>query len=714
LDTILERAMAKDRELRYSSASDIEHDLIALQSPAYAAASAVRESQPKLSDPYRVTAPQEVPPETGGAIGRRWKLMFAIVALLASSAAGYLYFHRAPKLTDKDTIILADFKNATGDPVFDETLRQGLTVQLRQSPFLSLISDERIQNTLGLMGRPADTRLSPELAREICERTGGAAVLEGSIASLGSQYVLGLRAKNCVTGDILDDQQAQAARKEDVLNVLSQIATEFRTRVGESLATVEKHNVPLAEATTASLEALKAYSTASRVAVSSGFLAAIPFLQWAVEIDPKFASAHADLGLKYSNIGESVLAAKSTTRAYQLRDRVSDRERFFITLTYDRQVTGNLERARQTAELWVQTYPREPVAHGLLAGFASQGTGKFEKSVEEAKIAISLDPDHTIEYLTLAFSYHCLDRLAEVESTIQRASERKLENPENPDFILLRYYVAFLKHDKAGMDRAATLAAGKPGAEDWMSHSQALVSARSGQLQLARRMSRDAVDLAQQAGQKERAALWETGAAMYEALFGNAAEASRSASAALALSRGRDVEYGAAFALALSGDFPQSRALADDLEKRFPEDTSVRFNYLPALRALFWLKNGGHQAAIEQLHTALPYEFAVPGISFSGFFGAVYPVYLRGDSYLATHQGAKAAAEFQKILDYRGLVLADPLGAMVRLKLGRAFALSGDTNKAKSAYQDFFALWKDADPDNPVLKQAKAEAEKLH
>src|SRR5208337_2543322 len=493
----------------------------------------------------------------------------------------YFYFHRTPKLTDKDTIVLADFTNTTGDPVFEGTLRQGLAVQLEQSPFLSLVTEEHIQKALRLMGQAADARLTPQLAREVCERTASAAVLEGSVASLGSQYVLGLRAKNCRTGDVLDEEQVQAARKEDVLNALSQIAIKFRTRIGESLTTVEKHDTPLEEATTPSLEALKAYSAAWKVLSSSGDAAAIPLFKRATEIDPKFAMAYAHLGIAYSSIGESALGAASTTKAYQLRDRASDREKFFITATYEMQVTGNLEVAQQTCELWAQTYPRDVIPHTFLPGIIYPVLGKYEKAVEEGQKAIKLDPDFAIGYNVLAPSYLYLDRLGEVQNTLQRASERKLEIP---DFLVERYDIAFLKGDKAGMGREVALGQGKSGAEDWLSDQEALVLAYSGHLQQARRMSQRAADLAQQSAQQERAALWETGPALWEAFFGNAPAARQSARAALELSKGRDVEYGAAFALALAGDSSRSQKLADDLEKRFPEDTSARFSYVPALR----------------------------------------------------------------------------------------------------------------------------------
>jgi eukaryotic-like serine/threonine-protein kinase len=680
LEKVVSRCLEQDPARRWQSAGELERQLNAPNRPA-----------------------------------KRWRMIAPAAAIVvALFAAGYFYLHGKPKLTDKDTIVLADFDNKTGDPVFDDTLRQGLSVELQQSPFLSLISDQQVQRMLTLMGQPKNALLTPEIAQQICERTASAAVLEGSIANLGSQYVLGLRAKNCNTGDTLDQEQAQAARKEDVLNSLSQITRKFRTRVGESLATVEKHSTPLAEATTPSLEALKAYSTAMKVNLSSGGAAAIPFFRRAVEIDPQFAMAYANLGLAYSALGESALSAESTTRAWQLRDRASDREKFFITFTYDRQVTGNLEKAFQTLGLWAQTYPRgeEPNPQVLLAGLSAAGTGRFETAIQQARKGIAADPDVIFPYSNLAFSYFYLDRFAEAEQTLQRASARKLGMTV---FLVLRYYLAFLNGDKEQMDQAVALAQGKHGIEHWMAHSQALVLARSGHLQLARQLSSRAVDIAQQEGDREPAATYQAARGVWEALYGNTVEARRNAAAALALSNSRDAEYAAALALAFSGDLSRSQTLAADLEQRFPEDTFARFTYVPVLRALSALRQGQPAECAERLQAALPYELAANGLNFNTFFylGGLHSAYVRGEALVAERRYAEAIAEFQKILDHRGIVGADPIGALAHLQLGRAFALSGDMAKAKSAYQDFLNLWKDADPDIPILKQAKAEYAKL-
>jgi len=618
-----------------------------------------------------------------------------------------------PKLTDKDTIVLADFDNKTGDPVFDGTLRQGLSVELQQSPFLSLISDQRVQQTLVLMGQPKEGRLTPEIARQICERTGSAAILEGSIASLGSQYVLGLRAQNCNTGNILDQEQIQAARREDVLNSLSEIARKFRARVGESLATVEKHSTPLAETTTSSLEALKAYSTGLKVTLSSGEAAGIPFYRRAVEIDPQFAMAWAVTALCYSDIGESVLAAESTTKAWQLRGRASDREKFFIDFLYDRHVTGNLEKAYQTLESWFQTYPRgeDPSALDMLMGLSTHGTGRFERAIQAEREKLAADPDFTLAYHSLASSYFFLDRFPEVESTLQRASQRKLEEPE---LLAMRYNLAALKGDKDEMDRVVALAKGKRRAEHLIAHAEALALARSGRLQAARLSSNRAVDLALQEGEREAAASYTAARAVWEAIYGNAAEGKRSAKAALELSKGRDVEYAAGLALAFSGGSSRSEALTGDLEKRFPEDTFVKFTYAPVLHALTALERAEPADSVERLQIALKYELAANGLNFHHFYlGGLHSAHVRGEALIAGGRYAEAAAEFQKILDHRGLVGLDPIGALAHLHLGRVFALSGDRIKAKAAYEAFLALWKDADPDIPILKHAKVEYARL-
>jgi eukaryotic-like serine/threonine-protein kinase len=689
LERIINKCLEKDRNLRYQHASEIRADLQRLK---------------RDTDSGRaiVAAP--------GRATRHWRVIVPTAAVvLALAVAGYFYLHRPPKLTDRDTLVLADFANTTGDPVFDGTLRRGLAVELEQSPFLSLISDQRIQGTLGLMSQPADARLTSELARDICVRTASAAVLEGSIATLGSQYVLGLRAKNCRTGEVLDDELAQAAKKEDVLNSLSQIARRFRTRAGEALATVEKHATPLEEATTPSLEALKAYSTGWKAQSTKGPSASVPLFKRAVEIDPKFATAYAFLGRAYGDIGETGLSAENTTKAYQLRERATDAEKFFITATYEQQVTGNLEKAEKAYELWWQTYPREIRPPSLLSGAIYPVFGKYEQSIEAAKHSLAMDPSFPFPYVNIATDYQQLDRYQEAEAAYLSAAEHQVDVP---DVLGQHYDLKFLLGDNAGMQQLMAQSQ-KYGVEDSMSNHAALAVAYYGHLQQARIMSNKSIELAQKTSGKEPAALYQAAAAIREALFGNVAQARRGATAALELSKGRDVEYGAAFAMALAGDSAKAQALAEDLDKRFPEDTSVRSSYLPVLRALLATIGREPTKSIEALQAAAPYELGVPLSWYNGTFGQLYPVYVRGQAYLDAKQGTEAAAEFQKILDHRGIVASDPIGAVARLQLGRALVLSGDKTKAKAVYQDFLKLWKDADPDIPVLQQAKREYARL-
>lgn len=678
LARIVSKCLEHERDSRYQHASEIRSDL--------------ERSKTTKARPHTA---------------KLWSAVGTVAAAaLVFLIAGPFHLRGTPKLTDKDTVVLADFENKTGDPVFDDTLRQGLAVALQQSPFLSFISEERTEHVLGMMGQPKDARLTPPLAREVCERAGSTAVIDGSIASLGNEYVLGLRAKNCRTGDVLDEEQVEATKKEGVLNALGQAAGKFRTRLGESLSTVERHDTPLEEATTPSLEALKAFSTGKRVLFSKGSADALPHFQRAIQIDPKFAIVYEYLGRAYSDMGESVLSAENTRSAYELRERANDREQFLITSAYDAQVTGNIEKAAQTFELLEQAYPRDIEAPGPLSGYIYPVFAKYEKTIEQAKRAIDLDPHFPYAYINLSTAYHILNRLTEAEDVLRLAAKRRIDNPE---VLIERYTLSFLEGNKTAMDRAAAQAKGTP-VDDWMRDQEASVLAYSGQLQRAMIMARNAADLALPA-RREPAALYLAGSAVWAALCGSAT-ARPSAKSALDLSHGRDIEYGSAFAFALSGDFSSAEDIADDLEKRFPEDTSVQFSYLPVLRALGALKHGQTSEAIEALARAR-YELGTPGSWFNGNFGGLYPVYVRGLAYLDARQGPEAAAEFQKMINYRGVPGTDPVGALAHLQLGRALALAGDKAKAKIAYQDFLTLWKNADPDIPILKQAKAEYGKL-
>ena len=687
LERIIAKCLENDRELRYQHVSEIRTDLQRLKRQTD---SAQAFESGKAS---AVSAPQ------------RWRIPAAALALaIAGAAAGYFYLHRAPKLTDKDTLVLADFENKTGDPVFDVALRQGLAVQLEQSPFLSLVPEQRIRKTLTLMSRPEDSPLTPDTAREVCERIASAAVLDGRIDRLGSQYVLGLRARNCHNGEILDEEQAQAATKEDVLNALTKVAGKFRTRIGESLATVEKHNVPLPDVTTASLEALKAYGVAGKVWLSSGPGAALPHYKRAIELDPQFALAHAWLGRMYSELYEFGLAAESSARAYELRNRVSEVERFFIEVPRYLDGTGNVLKARQTAQLWAETYPRDVRPHGYLS-FIHQELGNYEMSVEEGKRAVALDPYFPPAHNNLAWAYVQMNRLAEAEKALDQAAAHKVSFP---DFHLMRYYIGFLRGDQAAMQRELSMNEADADVGDWILHAQSCTAAYSGHLEQARRKTRQAVDLARQDPHKaERAATWNASAAVREAFYGNPSEARKYVAAALELSQGRSIAYGAALALALIGDTAQSQARAKDLEA-LPEDTMANYSDLPTLRGMWALRGADPAGAIEALQAAAPYELGV-GDGSLGFYGLLYPVYVRGEAYFLERRYTEAAAEFQKILDHPGVVFADPVGVMARLELARTFATSGDIAKAKSAYRNLFDIWKDADRNIPVVAKAQAE-----
>jgi eukaryotic-like serine/threonine-protein kinase len=696
LEEIVNKALEKDRRLRYQSAAETRTDLQRLKRDSDSGRAAIAPAEPGLKPVRR---------------SRRWLAVAGATVVVALAAGGWLFSSRnTHALTDKDTIVLADFTNTTGDTVFDGTLRQGLAVQLEQSPFLSLVPEDRVQQTLRMMSQPADARLTPQLAREVCQRTASAAMLQGSIAALGSQYVLGLRAENCRTGKVLDDEMIQAAKKEDVLNALSQMASKFRTRVGESLATVQQHDVPLEEATTSSLEALQAYSMGWKTNVSGGVEAGLPFMKRAVEIDPKFAMGYAALALYSGASGESNLATDNIRKAYELRDRASDKEKFFITAYYHGRGTGNQEKAQQICEQWAQVYPRDWSAHTFLTGFIYPVLGRYEEGVEEGRKAIALVPDAYPGYYLLGYNLIYLDRLADVEDVLRQTSERKMDNP----FLAhQRFDLAFLKGDSAGMQREVAAAQGKPGAEDLISDRQAFALAYTGRMQEARKWSKSAITLAQQAGHLERAALFETRAALWEAFFGNMPEAKRTTKEALALARNREVRFGAALVLAISGDASQAQSLANDLGKDFPEDTSVRFYYLPAVRAALALNHGDPSKAIELLQVSVPFDLGTPRSATFAYFGALYPIYVRGQAFLAARQGVEAAREFQKIVDHPGITIGDAFGVLAHLGLARAYALTGDTAKARAAYQDFFTVWKDADPGIPVLKQAKAEYVKL-
>jgi eukaryotic-like serine/threonine-protein kinase len=640
------------------------------------------------------------------------RFVWALIAILplVGVAVFRFAFHPRPRVLEKKSIVLAEFSNSTGESVFDDTLRQGMIVQLDQSPLFSLVSEERIQTTLRLMGQDPNARLAPILGREVCRRTGSLAVLDGSIARLGGRYVLGLRATNCSTGEVLDTEQVQAGRKEDVLRALGQIASRLRARIGEPLSSVSNLDTPLEEATTSSLEALKAFSEAIRVKNSQGSAAAIPFLQRAISLDPEFAIAHALLGRMYGDIGQETRSAESAAEAYKYRNRASEPERFFIVASYETQVTGNLEKAEATCETWERAYPHDPGALGFPAGLILRVFGRYEAAVEKAKRLVGTDPDFAMGYHLLVINDIALGHIHEAQSALDGAAARHLEIPQ---YLLDRHRLAILEGDESGTDRLMALAARQPATEGFVSGQQASLLAYAGRIIQSRAVMQRAVTLALQLGRRDAAARLDAGSALRESLFGNVEAVTRDAMAALELSSGRDAEYGAAAALAFARNSSAAQGLADDLAKRFPEDTAARYHYIPVIRALLALNRNEPGKALELLEVNVPYELGSPPSYYSGFYGVMYPVFVRGQAYLASHRGIEAAAEFQKIIDHPGLLVSDPIGALAHLELARALVLTGDKVKAKAAYADFLDLWKTADSNMPTLNAAKAEYARL-
>jgi DNA-binding winged helix-turn-helix (wHTH) protein/tetratricopeptide (TPR) repeat protein len=657
------------------------------------------------------TQPALPPPAHATPKWRKWLLPSGAAA--ATVGLGLLLLlrrHQPIPLNAQDSVLVADFTNLTGDPVFDNALRQGLEVQLQQSPYLNLVSEDRIQQTLRLMGQPPETQVTGQVAREVCVRTGTAALLEGSIQNVGARYVLNLRSTNCRTGDVIDREQAEVARKEEVLEAITRMTRGFRKRVGESGATLEKHDVPLAEATTTSIDALKAYSLGLRAEVNQNQETTIPFFKHALELDPKFAMAYAYLGLEYGSLGSSELATKNIRKAYELAERVSDNERFFISAYYYGRAAGNQEKARQICEAWAETYPREFTPHAFLSGFIYPALANFDKATEEARKGMEIAPEQWIVYYHLGVNSLYAGRPNQAEEALRSAFGRKMETAQ---LLVLQYDLAFLKDDREGMQQAVKAAQGEPDSMDWMADRQAFSFAYAGRLQKARVLSRQAMELAQQQGNGERAGLFAIRSALWEAFFGNAREAKQGAARALALASNREVDYGAAVAAGLEGDSREAQAIADHLEREFPEDTSIRFSYLPVIRAIVALHRNDPAGAIHALEPAIPYELGAPRGSVTCFFGALYPILFRGEAYLAAHKGPEAAREYQKLLDHRGTMIGDPVAVLAHLGLARSYALSGDTSNARNQYKEFLALWKDADPDLPVLHEARTELARL-
>jgi serine/threonine protein kinase/tetratricopeptide (TPR) repeat protein len=706
LESIINKALEKDRDRRYHSAAEIRADLQSLKREV--------ETGHTAATVYNFPAARR----------SRWKIIAPVAAaiVIALGIGGWFYrVHHARTLSETDTIVLADFANSTGDPVFDDTLRQGLVVQLEQSPFLSLISEVRIQETLQMMGQPGEARLSPTIARDVCQRTGSKAYLSGSIASLGNQFVIGLKAVNCNTGDLLVEEQVQAAGKEKVLDALGQAASKMRAKLGESLSSVEKLDTPIEQASTPSLEALQDYSLGRKTMMNKGdYPAAVSLFQRAIQLDPKFAMAYASIGTAYHNLGESNSAVENTQKAYELRDRVSQREKFYIESHYHNYVTGDLETTLQAYQLWEQSYPRDSIPPNN-SGQVFQNLGQYEKALEETRAAFRLAPGDGLTYGNVVTAYVNLDRYQEAHNAAEEALSKKLGTS---DIHLELYIMAFFQNDAAGMARQVAWGMGRPGDEAAMAYMESETAAYFGQLGKAREFSRNAALSATRIDQKETVADYEAAEALVEGLFGNAGEAKQRVAASLALSNGHDAEFVAALGLAFAGDaaaMAQGEKLADDLAKRFPQDTLIQSICLPAIRGQLALDRNDAPKAIALLQAASAYELGYPGTD--TFSHNLYPVYVRGDAYLAAHQGEQAASEFQRILDHRGVVGNEPIGSLARLGMARALALEAAAAapadsaaakaKAGAAYNEFFVLWKNADPGLPILQQARAEAAKL-